>query len=268
MKYLLYFFLAIPFFSLAQSPISGTLTYTYTTYGLEERYTMHFTAEAAMAYTERSEKYFFSSELVPIPGKENSYDAIVKKTDQESNTYYKNLKEKQLVTREMGTSYRPSIVLEEPLPEIDWQIVEDMQKTIGDFACQAAKGSYKGRRYLAWFTYQIPVSHGPWKFCGLPGLILEIHDDTPQKRFHFVVNTIEIGKTDFPYPIEAPKMGERITWGEYAYMYIHAQEALDKKVKAMEAAKGGGRTLSMILEDYTKSHLEGPAFVAWEKSQK
>ncbi|MEG1650143.1 MAG: GLPGLI family protein, partial [Rikenellaceae bacterium] len=40
-----------------------------------------------------------------------------------------------------------------------------------------------GREYEAWFTTEIPISEGPWKFYGLPGLIAKLHDK--QKHYSF-----------------------------------------------------------------------------------
>ena len=57
------------------------------------------------------------------------------------------------------------------------------QKKIGLFNCQKATATYRGREYTAWFTAQIPVSHGPWKLRGLPGLILEVTEETGKYGF-------------------------------------------------------------------------------------
>jgi GLPGLI family protein len=58
---------------------------------------------------------------------------------------------------------------------ISWQIKED-KKRINGFLCQRAACFLKGRSYEVWFTNEIPISAGPWKLNGLPGLILEAKD--------------------------------------------------------------------------------------------
>lgn len=50
--------------------------------------------------------------------------------------------------------------------------------------------TFRGREYTAWFCVDIPISNGPWKFGGLPGLILKVYD----KDHLFVFESIEIEK--------------------------------------------------------------------------
>lgn len=61
-------------------------------------------------------------------------------------------------------------------PDFSWQLKSTERKTIGGYECSLAIGGYAGRTYKAWYTMEIPVSDGPWKFSGLPGLILEVED--------------------------------------------------------------------------------------------
>ncbi|WP_228439943.1 GLPGLI family protein [Chryseobacterium phocaeense] len=60
-------------------------------------------------------------------------------------------------------------------PSIDWKIGKDKKDILG-YTCTSATGSFRGREYTVWFTTQIPVSLGPWKLDGLPGLILKAED--------------------------------------------------------------------------------------------
>ena len=63
----------------------------------------------------------------------------------------------------------------EPMDEMEWTI-GDSTKIILGYECLMAISNYHGREWTAWFTPEIPASFGPWKFHGLPGLILESVD--------------------------------------------------------------------------------------------
>jgi GLPGLI family protein len=65
---------------------------------------------------------------------------------------------------------------EEDIPVQDWTLYDDTLTIIG-YTCQKATCCFRGRNYTAWFTVDIPVSNGPWKFGGLPGLILKVSDN-------------------------------------------------------------------------------------------
>lgn len=68
-------------------------------------------------------------------------------------------------------------------------ILADDTSTIMGYKCQKAEGYFRGRNYIAWFANDIPVNSGPYKFYGLPGLILKIYD--LQKNFDFECVGIE-----------------------------------------------------------------------------
>jgi GLPGLI family protein len=61
--------------------------------------------------------------------------------------------------------------------KIDWKIYPEKMK-IGEFNSQKATASFAGRKWTAWFTTDVPVFDGPYKFYGLPGLIVQISDET------------------------------------------------------------------------------------------
>lgn len=70
----------------------------------------------------------------------------------------------------------------DPLDIIRWKI-EPETRLIGNLQTQKARGSFAGRDYIAWFTRQIPLPLGPYKFNGLPGLIVEIEDTRQHYRW-------------------------------------------------------------------------------------
>jgi len=63
-----------------------------------------------------------------------------------------------------------------------WTMGDSTREVLG-YMCQQATADFRGRRWTAWFATDIPVSDGPWKLGGLPGLILEAYDDGQQHVF-------------------------------------------------------------------------------------
>lgn len=57
----------------------------------------------------------------------------------------------------------------------DWKILSDKEK-IGEYNTQKATVDFGGRQWTAWFSSDIPLRDGPYKFFGLPGLIVKIED--------------------------------------------------------------------------------------------
>lgn len=77
---------------------------------------------------------------------------------------------------------------------IEWKLSEETKK-ISDFNAQKATSNFGGRKWTAWFVKQIPFSEGPYKFTGLPGLIVSLEDS--QNQFSF--NLIKSKKIDKTY---------------------------------------------------------------------
>lgn len=81
---------------------------------------------------------------------------------------------------------------EEDKPDtVKWKMIE-ADTTISEYKCQKAEDRLRGRKWIVWFTPDIPVADGPWKLCGLPGLILKATD--AEGYFAFDCIGIEQGK--------------------------------------------------------------------------
>ncbi len=75
----------------------------------------------------------------------------------------------------------------------NWEITQDTA-TIHGYVTQKAVCDFGGRCWEAWFTAEIPISDGPYKFCGLPGLILKIEDTKGHYVFEMTsVEAVEKG---------------------------------------------------------------------------
>lgn len=91
---------------------------------------------------------------------------------------------------------------DEPFSELNWTMAEDSIKTILDYECVMATADYHGRKWTVWFTPEIPIQDGPWKFCGLPGLVMEASE--PSGQHCFTANGIETSSQPI-YPLFSTK---------------------------------------------------------------
>ncbi len=91
---------------------------------------------------------------------------------------------------------RDQYAYEEDRP-MDWKILPETAK-IGDYKTQKAETNFGGRTWYAWFTMEIPFQDGPYKFSGLPGLIVKVEDSEGDYSFDLkeAKNITEIASFD------------------------------------------------------------------------
>lgn len=70
----------------------------------------------------------------------------------------------------------------EPAEIIVWSVTQE-EKNVAGYSCKKATTIFGGRTWNAWFTEEIPISDGPYKFYGLPGLIVQANDSKSEYVF-------------------------------------------------------------------------------------
>jgi GLPGLI family protein len=121
----------------------------------------------------------------------------------ESYKIYKNYTDNTLIFTDERLILMGKIQYLEPINKQNWKIYNETQ-IIHGYKCQKATCTFRGRNYIAWFTHEIPVSDGPWKFTGLPGLIIKVYDTKEHYNFELyslrkVKKTITFTEQDYPY---------------------------------------------------------------------
>ena len=71
-------------------------------------------------------------------------------------------------------------VYSDSVPMLEWSFNDETIDSIMGYDCRKATVEFGGRSYTAWFTPEIPLPFGPYKFGGLPGLILKLEDAEQQ----------------------------------------------------------------------------------------
>lgn len=150
--------------------------------------------ERAFLFTENNEQSFYTTEnffkkdsilRLVNSGKVSAYevmsdksnlaltkfDQFIQKDTQSNITVYENLSR---------DTYRYDIT-----HALSWN-VSDTTAKINDYDCIKATTHFAGRNFEAWFTKDIPISAGPYIFCGLPGLIIKISDTKSYYTFELI----------------------------------------------------------------------------------
>lgn len=116
----------------------------------------------------------------------------------------KDEKRIQLYSKNRDTLYnvdfigKENIICYEIAENIKWEFSEET-KVISNYTCNKATTFFRGRKYTAWFTTALPINRAPWKFNNLPGLVLQVYDDTNQ--FIWSVSKISFNQTVDSYNI-------------------------------------------------------------------
>lgn len=96
---------------------------------------------------------------------------ITKNKDDKSVSFVENIGSKQVYYQEDR--------------KMNWDIATQVSD-FNSYKVQKATMKFGGRTWTAWFAPEIKISDGPYKFFGLPGLILKLEDDKGDYRFSFV----------------------------------------------------------------------------------
>lgn len=105
---------------------------------------------------------------------------------------------------------------EEDNEKPQWALHADTA-TILSYKCQKATCRFKGRSYEAWYTLEVPISEGPWKLTGLPGLIIKASDKSG--AYTFECSGIEKVKTSQGIHLPGGKGYEAISRKEMNSLY-------------------------------------------------
>lgn len=127
-------------------------------------------------------------------------------------------------------------LIESRTDTIPWKLT-DARKEILGITCMGATYSKDTLTFTAWFAPSIPVSSGPAKYWGLPGLILEVSDQKGDR----VITAASVYDTDVSKLLVKPKQGKKVTNEEF-------KAIVEEKSKET----GGGKDGNMIMIKVTK----------------
>ena len=149
-------------------------------------------SEAGVLYLSEEQSRYSSLGKAIKDSLENMTNPVVMRMDEYNQmtdfkyAIYKGYQDNELILAEKVFQYE--LKYKQDLKQIDWEIQPENKEILG-FSVQKATGNFAGRNYIAWFAPELPFSDGPYKFSGLPGLILEISD--LKNHYHFSLTAFQ-----------------------------------------------------------------------------
>lgn len=159
--------------------------------------------------------------------------------------FYKNYEKDTLIYNEIISINKQFVG--EKINLFDWEIKPKSDTLVLGFKCQIATTKFRGRIYEAIFSPEIAPYGGPWKFDGLPGLIISVKS----LDNYFIIYPIKISinsgdtKTINPY-------SEKIilSWSQFKEKFrLHLEDQLKKLKARSDIGEKGSIKLSEKIED-------------------
>lgn len=219
-------------------------------------YTFQNLTYPAILFIEDEASLFEIDEIDPNKSMTNEYDEegelnvvvkggkylntkVVKNVQNNTMLYFvPNLKNKKVYTN-----------VKEELPNFDWKLVNKQEKDILDYRCKKATCSFRGRKYEVWYATDLKFSNGPWKFGGLPGLILEIR--SLDNVFSIVASSIQ--KHEPENKIDTSIPASAISWADYK---ILVEKQITNQKKFIETDMASRKVSVSFTLTHTEPDLE------------
>jgi GLPGLI family protein len=174
-------------------------------------------------------------------------------TSGEGSMLYKNIADQSYAQERevMGKEY----LIQEKSEPFEWELSGETKK-VGNYTVQKASFTkiVDSKRFstgmtemenvkdtlqvTVWFSPEIPVSHGPENYFGLPGLILEVQN---QGRT-LICEKIELNPSAEPVVIERPSKGKEISLDEFKKI---EEEGMKQMMNRYQGKPGSGAQMQI-----------------------
>lgn len=178
---------------------------------------------------------------------ETSNRTLVKFDD---NTYgeiknelvYKNYKIDSLIFNESMVNKK--VVVAEAIDLFKWTVIPGSDSVILGYKCHLATSTFRGRKYEAYFSSTLNAFGGPWKFDGLPGLVLAARSIDN----YFVLTPMKITLNDRSFSVYNPYKSSKeiMSWGDFVTQF---EKKLQQILKLMKSKSEPGEQGTIKITD-------------------
>ncbi|WP_343608439.1 GLPGLI family protein [Chryseobacterium oranimense] len=175
---------------------------------------------------------------------DKSYPALLKSKHYDRNLNYTVEKDYAKKTINFYDKFKNANLIITGSEAPKWNIENEFKK-INDMNCQKATADYKGRKWEAWFSKEVPVNDGPYKFSGLPGLVMMVKDSENNHTFDLIQIKKINSLTTF-----IPKNNKLITSEEYKKLLKGYSFSPGEDIAGMSVDSRAGKMEIQLKDDY------------------
>lgn len=133
------------------------------------------------------------------------------------------------------------IIVHENYPEMQWKI-ESETKKIANYICNKASLTFRGRKWIVWFTPELPINVGPWKFVNLPGAILQAYDKDANLSWN--ATKISFDTSDIqPFDLDNKKV-QQVSLKEFIELEQESRKQQTNKMLSRQFQRGAIQTVN------------------------
>jgi GLPGLI family protein len=188
----------------------------------------------------KSQKMYLQDSALEADEKTGSFGNMAFAKSTHTDFRHSIFKDTSSVITTLDYVSRDRYIYTECKKSFDWQIMDDTHTIVG-IKCQKAQTYFSGRTWVAWFAPEIPIADGPYKFNGLPGLILQISDTRGYYKFSIIQSNNTHANVVFskkPSPIKISKEKYFVALKYYNENRLEVEQLNGMKITAgLEIAK-------------------------------
>ncbi|WP_298147089.1 GLPGLI family protein [Flavobacterium sp.] len=167
-------------------------------------------------------------------------DVFESKANNFPKPYVKDLKSKSI--RYNARHFKGAIIDDKSI-DFNWKLQDETLDILG-YKCLSAKCTFRGRTFIAYYLPDLPINDGPFKFMGLPGIILKVVSE--DKAVNIEAVSITMGVTIPKDPLIEKK--EIISYQEAIKKFKAFVETVEQN--AANEGDDGFKILSHYIECY------------------
>ncbi len=218
----------VSFLSYGQNADKGKFTYERQTLSddgrTESQIEYLFYSKSESMYVIYGAKSPNSGDTTLLTDKNGRTVMEINKKENDDLTYYMNFKSNELLSTELLSNGQRCYV-QDVIPKLNWKLLPE-KKQIGSYRCQRASALFRCAEYEAWFTTDIPLSVGPWKVGGLPGLIVSLSNKRTKITYKLLSAKYPLIESSVVIVAPIPSKGKFMSFKDFATKEKAEQEKM------------------------------------------